>query len=232
MVSPTPPLPPVEDETEPHGFDMRVHLAPIQHDQEWANALTHAFAAILFVIGGVFMYFHMVDRPLGTIISCLAFVFSATSVFIASALSHTFIDDAVRLERLRAWDQGLIYVMITGTYTPLVYHFADPAARLYILAAIWGAAFLGFYSKVNVSHRINSIETASYLALGWLPALALIGNVPRPVLMWMSLGGVLYTLGVAVLLNDKRYRYVHAMWHLIVMTAAGCHYWAIYRYVA
>ncbi len=68
--------------------------------------------------------------------------------------------------------------------------------------------------------------------VSWLPALFLVGRVPGPVLIWMATGGVLYTVGVAVLINDHRIRYLHAVWHLLVMAAASCHYWAIYCYVA
>jgi hemolysin III len=205
--------------------------APVKHDEEWANALTHGLAAVTCVVGGGLMVWHTADESIGTTLSCLAFVFSATGVFVASTLSHVYLDDPVRLKHLRAWDQGLIYGMISGTYTPIIYQFADPQMRAFVLIAIWVAAFVGFYSKVFAKHRINGIGTATYLALGWLPALFLVGRVPYPVLVWMSVGGVIYTLGVAVLLNDSRVRYMHAVWHLLVITAASCHYWAIFRYV-
>ena len=94
------------------------------------------------------------------------------------------------------------------------------------------AAAIGFYSKVFAKHRVNSIGTATYIALGWLPALALVGHIPGIVLAWISLGGVIYTVGaVVVLKNDHRARYLHALWHIFVVAAAGCHYWAIFRYV-
>lgn len=206
--------------------------APIRHDQEWANALTHTLAAIAGVVGAVLMGITTSDQSLAKTIACLAFVGSAIAVFVASALSHYFIHDAEVIKRLRAWDQGLIYVMITGTYTPLVYQFASPAMRTIALCIIWVAALVGFYSKVIAEYRVNGIGTFSYLALGWLPALFLVGRVPTPVLFWMAAGGVLYTVGVAVLVNDHRIRYLHAVWHLLVMAAASCHYWAIYCYVA
>jgi hemolysin III len=205
--------------------------APVRFGQEWANALTHGLAAVVGAFGAGAMIWHTSKGPLGTMLSCLAFVVPAIAVFIASTLSHTFLNDTARLKRYRAWDQGLIYAMISGTYTPLVYHYADPSSRNLVIVAIWVAAAIGFYSKVFAKHRINSIGTATYLALGWLPALALVGRVPSVVLVWMSLGGVIYTLGVVLLINDHRIRYLHAVWHIFVVVAASCHYWAIYRYV-
>jgi hemolysin III len=206
--------------------------APIQADQEWANALTHGIAALLSLVGAGVMIWHTSKDSFGTTLSCLAFVLSASGVFIASTFSHFFLDDPIRLKRLRAWDQGLIYTMISGTYTPLIFHFADARVRDLALVAIWVAAAIGFYSKVFANHRVNGIGTATYLALGWLPALVLIGRVPTPVLVGMSLGGIIYTMGVAVLMNDSRVRYMHALWHLLVMSAASCHYWTIFYFVA
>ena len=204
---------------------------PIRLEQEWANAWTHGLAAAAGVVGAGAIVWHTAIGPWGRMLSCLAFVIPAIAVFVASALSHTFINDHARLKRFRAWDQGLIYAMISGTYTPLVYEFADSNARVWVIIAIWVAAAIGFHSKVFAKYRINSIGTATYLALGWLPALALVGRVPGIVMFWMALGGVIYTLGVVVLKNDHRVRYLHAVWHLFVVAAAGCHYWAIYRYI-
>jgi hemolysin III len=100
-----------------------------------------------------------------------------------------------------------------------------------LLAAIWVAAVCGILGKLALRHRINSIGAISYLLLGWLPSIPLMGHVPSE-LAWMMLGGgVLYTIGVAILMNDNKLRYMHAAWHLSVMTAASCHYLGILRYV-
>jgi len=206
-------------------------LPPVRFEQEWANAWTHGLAAAAGVVGAGAMIWHTAQGPVGRTLSCLAFVIPGIAVFVASMLSHTFIYDDVRLKRFRAWDQGLIYAMISGTYTPLIYQFADSNRRDLVIIAIWVAAAIGFYSKVFAKYRINSIGTATYLGLGWLPALALVGRVPGIVMMWMALGGVIYTMGVVVLKNDHRAPYLHALWHMFVVVAAGCHYWAIYRYV-
>ena len=55
-----------------------------------------------------------------------------------------------------------------------------PSVRDPLLIAIWVAAIAGFINKVAVHHRVNSIGTWSYLLLGWLPAIPLVGNVPSP----------------------------------------------------
>lgn len=216
----------------PERYVLEPHTAPLLPQEEWANALTHASAALVWMFGAVLMARAAISQSLATAFFCLVFVLSAVAVFSASALSHHLIHCPRLLNRLRAWDQGLIYAMISGTYTPLVWQFASPSVRAPLLIAIWVAAAIGFHSKVFASHRINGIGTITYLLLGWIPALGLVGKVPSAVLFWMTAGGVIYTVGVVLLLNDKRIKYLHAGWHLCVVIAASCHFWAIYRYVA
>jgi hemolysin III len=206
--------------------------APLLHDEEWANALIHASGALAAVLGAVIMARASVGQPLMTTFCCLVFVLSAIAVFSASALSHHLIYEPGLLRRLRAWDQGLIYVMISGTYTPLIWRFSDDLTRYPLLIAVWVAAAVGFYSKVVKMHRINSMNPISYLMLGWLPALGLIGNVPWGLLGWMLAGGMIYVFGVSLLLNDKKRKYLHAAWHVCVIVAATCHYCGVYQYVA
>lgn len=206
--------------------------APLLHDEEWANALIHAGGALAAVLGAVIMARAADGQPVMTTFCCLVFVASAAAVFVASALSHHLIHDPRLLLRLRAWDQGLIYVMISGTYTPLIWRFSEDPVRVPLLIAIWIAAAVGFYSKVISLHRVNSMNPISYLLLGWLPALGLIGNVPWGLFGWMLAGGMIYVLGVSLLLNDKKLKYLHAAWHVCVILAASCHYLAVYQYVA
>lgn len=205
---------------------------PWQADQEWANALTHGIAAAvtIFLAVGLLRSAGDSDRSIGMMISCLAYSLSVLGTFTFSTLSHV-VSPSPLLNRLRAWDQAMIYMMISGTYTPIIYRFADQPVRAWLLAAIWVAAVAGFLAKVAANHRINSIGTVSYLLLGWLPAIPLIGQVPTIVVIWMMIGGVLYTIGVACLINDRKVRYLHAVWHLFVMSAAFSHYWTILKHI-
>ena len=133
--------------------------------------------------------------------------------------------------RLRAWDQGTIYFLIVGTYTPFVAVYLQPTPAVLLVAGLWLAAGLGFWSKVVANHRINAFSAWSYIALGWLPALPLIGHVPSGCVMWMAIGGVSYTLGVVFLMLDSRISYFHAVWHIFVIAASACHFYAIFTYV-
>lgn len=207
-----------------------VHEAPLQPDQEWANALTHGIAAVVTLLVGTYLIAVALAEDVGLAIACGTYIAAAFGTFLFSTLSHMILRQPT-LNTLRAWDQAMIYAMISGTYTPIIYRWAPEEVRMPLLAVIWIAAATGFLHKVAYRHRVNSSGTISYLMLGWMPALPLVGRVPNMLAWWMLAGGVLYSIGVLFLIYDRKMRYFHAAWHVCVMTAAACHYLAILFYV-
>ncbi|WP_372721610.1 hemolysin III family protein [Novipirellula sp.] len=203
--------------------------APVKLDEEWANALTHGIAALVSTIAAAFLVRAALDISQGAAIAAAAYMASVIGTFVSSTLSHLIFRQPM-LDNLRAWDQAMIYTMISGTYTPIIYAHAPDGVRDPLLIAIWVAAAVGFFGKVLLRHRVNSIGTISYLLLGWLPAIPLAGYVPAPLVSLMITGGVLYSMGVVLLINDSRIKYLHAGWHLFVMMAATSHFLGIWWY--
>ena len=181
------------------------------------------------VLGTWLVFEALPDRP-GLALACAAYIASVFATFSFSTLSHAILQQPL-LDKLRAWDQAMIYAMISGTYTPIVFRYAPDAVRTPLLTALWVAAFAGIAGKLLMRHRVNNVAPVSYLLLGWLPAIPLYGNVPSGLGWGMLLGGVLYTLGVIVLINDSKFKYLHVVWHLFVISAALCHFLSIQWYV-
>jgi hemolysin III len=206
------------------------HSPPIQPEQEWANALTHGIAAIAWTILSAWLVIRASHVSPGLAIACAAYGASVVGTFTCSTLSHVFLERPL-LDRYRAWDQAMIYLMIIGTYTPITYQFAAPENRLWLLTAMWGFALWGFAKKAFLNHRIHSISTVTYLLLGWLPAIPLYGRVNMDLFLYVLAGGVIYSLGVLFLINDRRVKYFHAVWHLMVMAASILHLFGIMWYV-
>ncbi|MEM9364775.1 MAG: hemolysin III family protein [Planctomycetota bacterium] len=204
--------------------------APLRHNEEWANALTHGLAALAWLVAGFVLVWRALSVDAGLAVACAAYVASVVGTFVSSWLSHTVLTQPW-LDRFRSWDQGCIYLMITGTYTPIAFRYAAHEHRTVLLMAIWIAAACGMWSKVAVGHRVNQIGTWSYLLLGWLPAIPLYQRVPSELGLTMLVGGVVYTLGVVVLMNDHRAKYLHSCWHLLVILASITHGIGIARYV-
>jgi len=58
-----------------------------------------------------------------------------------------------------------------------------------------------------------------YLLMGWLSVVMLkelAANVPVGALIWLGIGGILYTVGV-VFYSLKKIPYMHVVWHFFVL---------------
>lgn len=137
-----------------------------------------------------------------------------------------------RKERLRRFDHAAIFTMIAGTYTPLVLVRMRGAWGL--LLFVWAVAAVGVVLKLRYPRRFERLSIGLYLLLGWSIVVAadpLSAALPRPAIVLLAAGGLLYTGGVVFHLWE-RLPYHNAVWHGFVLAAAGCHFAAILRYVA
>jgi hemolysin III len=208
---------------------MASHWTNEKAAQETLNTWIHGIAFLLSIPGGMLLvYWASRFRP-ELIAACLIYGMSLSVLYLASTLSHGFRDPAIR-HRARTWDQGTVYFLIAGTFTPLAWGFMDSWGRAVLITLVWTAAIAGFYSKVFGKHRIDNVTTASYVLLGWLPSMVLFLYVPTGCFALMAVGGVLYTAGTFFLQNDHRRWYFHAIWHLMVLLASIFHYAAILMY--
>ena len=194
--------------------------------EEALNTWTHGTGFLLSLPAGVLLIrFTLKHRP-ELFWSCLVYSISLAAMYFFSTLSHAVREPNWR-HRTRALDQGFVYTLIAGTFTPFIWAYLEGWPRIFLMSFVWIAAATGFYSKVFSKHRINNMASLSYILLGWVPAMVLFGYVPIECFGMMALGGILYTVGVLFLQNDHRSFFFHAIWHSMVIVASLCHYIAI-----
>jgi len=206
---------------------------------EVLNAVTHGSGFVLSVLGSVYMFWAVEEKPSYYLHGVIPYCLSMNVLFLSSCLYHSFhaLGRTVNLI-FCILDHTGIYALIAGTYTPLlVILLHDVWSSPYYLCAIWlmalgGVAFTTFYHGPMKMH----IENLVYLFMGWF-CLAFIHEVyARLELAGFALlvaGGVLYTLGVPWFVKDGHTFGLpdHVIWHLFVLAACGCHFALIYRYI-
>lgn len=217
------------DELQQHSVWQRTAV------EEFLNSLTHGLGLVLAVWGGLVMVWSVLRHgDVWRITGCGIFAASLVAVYAASTLSHSC--TSVRWKSFfRRLDQGCIYFLIVATYTPFGLAYWRTGGGWMLLGGLWTAAFLGFFAKVVLAHRVHNISMWTYIALGWLPLIAvpaLRHTVPVDSAWWMLGGGACYLLGTFFLFYDARVRHFHAIWHLLVIAGSACHFLAILQSVA
>jgi hemolysin III len=202
--------------------------------EEIANAISHGVGLTISILGGVVLLVAACGSTnVWCQLGCAIYAGCAISVYAASTLSHAVREPRWR-QTFRVWDQGLIYLMIAGTYTPFGLVYLRTPIGWTLTGAIWAIAAGGFLSKVFWTHRIDRVAIWVYVALGWLPILAwpeIRERVPLEAAHWMLAGGLAYTIGTVFLVADDHVPFFHAVWHVLVIAGTACHFWAIYSNV-
>lgn len=203
--------------------------------EEFVSAVSHGIGLILSVAAGIpLVATALACSDLACTVGCSFYAATLVALYTASTLSHLYLPERINL-RFRSLDQGCIYLLIVGTFTPFALTFLRTPFWLGFYAIVLAVAVGGFLSKTAFAHRLDGGSIWLYVALGWGEGLAikpLLGAIPAAALFWIVAGGLCYTIGTIFLIWDVRRYHFHAIWHLLVIAGSACHYVAVLRFVA
>jgi hemolysin III len=133
-------------------------------------------------------------------------------------------------ELLRRADHAMIYVMIAGSYTPFALNVLQPPEGELLCAVIWALAAIGIGLKLVFPRRFEALSLGLYLGMGWAIVLVirpLIERLPPVSLDFLVGGGLVYSVG-ALIYTRRRLKFHTAVWHVLVLVAAGLHVTALH----
>lgn len=206
---------------------------PQSLSEEIANSVTHGVALVASIAAlAVLLIAASRRHDAAQLVGSAVFGVTLVLLYAVSTLYHAI--PAPRAKRvLRVLDHGAIYLLIAGTYTPFTLGSLRGPIGWTLLVTIWMLALFGILAKCVYRFRFPRLSTALYLGMGWLIVLALrplITRVSPPGLVWLLVGGICYTAGVAFYATDARIRYGHTVWHGFVAAGSVCHFFAVFRY--
>lgn len=203
------------------------------------SSLTHLIGAIVFGVGTVLLLVKGAIsglRPVG-VVSALVFGLSLIALYSASAIYHFVTASEKIIFILRKLDHSMIYVLIAGSYTPILLHYFPAPKSYWLTVAIWALAALGIAAKLLWFSAPRALYTAFYILMGWfilldLPALA---SMEKAAVWMLVLGGVSYTIGgVLYALKwpnfSNRFGH-HEFFHLLVLLGSLLHYLIVFLFV-
>ena len=200
---------------------------------EVLNATTHGIAALLSILGTIYLILKGVAQqsPLA-IVSYSIYGTSLFLLFLNSTLYHSF--SFTRYKRLfQKIDHSSIYLLIAGTYTPYLMLAISGWLGYAFLALIWALALAGIIFEISLIGKMPKLSTYLYLALGWLSVFIiypLAHSIEMTGIGLLALGGVTYSLGT-IFYRMKHNKWMHIIWHLFVIGGAVLMFYSIWLYV-
>ena len=206
--------------------------------KEPVNALTHFVMFLAGLIGLGLLVWKGWGTTSGVAVGAI-FGLSIVLLYGASTLYHWVRTTPQNEKILRKLDHISIYLLIAGTYTPVLYYGLEGLWRWIMLAVIWVLSFIGAVMKVWLVDLPRVLTAAFYLILGWLAVIPfgqLVHSLAKPALVLMVAGGLAYTVG-AVIYATKIFNFVperfgfHEVFHIFVGLGTLLHFLMIFLFV-
>ncbi|UTY38808.1 hemolysin III family protein [Allocoprobacillus halotolerans] len=200
---------------------------------------THFIGACLSLIGLLIMIFIGIQKETSPSILWAAIVFglSLIALYSASSIYHYFSGSDKVKTMLRKLDHSMIYVLIVGTYTPVVMSCMPVPHAYYFLAILWSVAILGIVLKICWLNAPRAIATAIYLILGWSIVFDFqsFQCITMPCFMLIACGGIAYSIGAFIYIfkkpNFTKDFGFHELFHIFVIMGSVFHYLAIVIFI-
>lgn len=209
--------------------------------REPVNGLTHAFGALLSVVGLTVLVASSVNpvRP-WHVTTFAVFGVALVALYSASALYHSLRVGPEAMKVLRKLDHSMVFILIAATYTPLCLIGLGGGWGWSIFGVVWGTAAFGIAFKFFWMNAPRWLSTALYIAMGWTIIVGiwpLIQRVPLGAVIWLVIGGLFYTVG-GVIYGLRRPNPFpgklgfHEIFHILCILGSLSHFWVMYGYVA
>lgn len=202
-------------------------IIPLSFGEEVGNAASHGFAAFITLCvlpyAAVRSYIHG-DELLAFSVS--VFVISIFLMFISSTVYHAMANNSAHKYIMRIIDHSMIYVAITGTYTPICLSLIGGWIGWTAMIILWGITIWGILYKSLAKQVNHKLSLIMYLVMGWVGIIfvpAIIAHTSITFMLFILFGGIAYTVG-AWFYAQKNKPYFHMIWHLFIVLASAFHF--------
>lgn len=204
------------------------HQRSYGRDELLADGIIHFVAIAAALFGGGYLFGQALGTGAASVGALLVYV-AALIAMLGFSAAYNLVPPSPLKWILRRLDHSAIYLMIAGTYTPLLLQLPNAALAATLATVVWAGAAVGIALKVLLPGRFDNLAIVTYLALGWVGIFAASSFavvLPTATMVLIAVGGFLYSAGVPFYLWE-RLKYQNAIWHTFVVAAATCHFIAI-----
>ena len=212
-------------------------LPDYTHGEELVNTVTHiagavfAIAAIpLLVIAGA------VHNDPWAVVSGSIYGAALLIMFTVSSVYHGL--RAGKAKRvMRIIDHCDIYFLIAGTYTPILLVSVrplNPGLAWSVFGVEWALTVIAVTLNAVDLKRYEKISMTCYVGMGWCVIVFLryaIEAMTMNGFILLLAGGLAFTLGAVMYGVGKKKRYMHSVFHLLVIVGCVLQFLSILFYV-
>lgn len=202
--------------------------------EERAHYWSHGLGAAFTLPAVILLVLLAMRQSLATLVGSAVYGAALLLMFAASTAYHAAPPGRPRIKQIfQRLDHCAIFLLISGTYTPLALTVLRSTHGYLLLAAVWTVTLVGSALVIVRPARARGGPLLLYLAMSaavatQLPAVTRALG-PRA-FQFLLAGGIAYGVGVLFYVL-RRVRYHHAVWHGFVLLGSALHFLAISLFV-
>lgn len=204
----------------------RLKRRPLSQGELVADGVVHAVAMLAALVGITLLIVLVILRRGAGEITAVAIYGLAMLAMFGFSAAYNLVPPSSLKWLLRRFDHSAIFLMIAGTYMPLLVLMQDGFWALLLGSLVWAGAIGGCIMKLVFPGRYDRVSIAIYVLLG-SSALVAMGPLSQslpPLTLWLMIaGGLIYVAGIGFYVW-RSLRFNNAIWHSFVATAASLHY--------
>ena len=208
----------------------KIELPKYKLGEELINSISHGVGCLLSIAAFVLCIIKA-NTPL-KLFAIMFYGISSIILYLTSCLYHSFKpNNAKRIFRII--DHCSIYLLIAGTYTPLVLLILPMPVGWWMFGLVWALATIGIMINSIDLKKFRVISMILYLVMGWCILFSidkLWQNMNHLGILLIFIGGIIYTVGAILYGIGKKRKYMHSTFHIFCIIASVFFFFAIYLY--
>ena len=206
--------------------------------EEIFNMVTHivggAFGIVLLILCIVRGATH---SGVAGVLTGIVFGICMIVLYTMSAVYHGLSPRVKGKKVMQILDHCSVFLLIAGTYTPVTVCAlakADPVLAWVIFGVVWGVSIIGIVLNSIDIGKYMPFSMFCYIALGWCIILSLpqlMSVLPMMAIAMLFCGGISYTAGAIMFGLGIKKRYMHSVFHIMVVIGSVFHGLMVLIYV-
>lgn len=219
---------------EEREYEARIALPKYTLGEELVSAISHGLGAAFGIVALVLCV--VKSASAGSAIGVVSSALYGSMMILLYTMSTIY--HALKRNRakqvFRVFDHCSIFLLIAGTYIPIVLVGIGGAWGWTFFGVVVAAAILGIVFNAIDIERYKKFSMICYIAMGWVIVIGfkpLMDSIATEGIILLIVGGVVYTIGAVVYGVGKKAKYLHSIWHFFVLGGSILHFLMIYLYV-
>lgn len=210
----------------------KIEIPEYSLGEELVSSISHGIGALLGIAALVLSVVFS-KNPIA-IVSSAIYGITLIILYLISCLYHSFSPRIKAKKVFRVLDHDSIYLLIFGTYMPYLLVSIGGSKGWTLWGILLGLSILGIvFNSINLE-KFKNVSLISYILMGWIIIFSfndVYNSIGFYGTLYLILGGVFYTIGALFYRLGKKIKYMHSIFHLLVLAGSIFHFFSIFLYV-